>query len=115
LHGHQGVVAGAAFSSDGRLAVTASFDKSARIWNARTGDENAVLRGHRKAVTAAVFSTDGHRIVTASDDASGQVWATFESTQALVDFARSILPRELTPEERKAFFLDPAAAVQPGR
>jgi hypothetical protein len=53
--------------------------------------------------------------VTASDDASGQVWATFESTQALVDFARSILPRELTPEERKAFFLDPAAAVQPGR
>ena len=74
-----------------------------------------MLRGHRKAVTAAVFSTDGHRIVTASDDASGQVWATFESTQALVDFARSILPRELTPEERKSFFLDPAAAVQPGR
>lgn len=115
LDGHEDVIRSGAFSPDGGLAVTASFDKSARIWNARTGDENAVLRGHRKAVTAAVFSTDGHRIVTASDDASGQVWATFKSTQALVDFARSILPRELTPEERKAFFLDPAAAVQPGR
>jgi hypothetical protein len=35
-----------------------------------------------------------------------QIWVAFESTQALVDFARSILPRELTPQERKTFFLD---------
>ena len=92
--------------------VTASFDNTARIWNARTGDENAVLQGHRKAVTAAVFSNDGRRIVTTSDDQTGQIWATFESTQALVDFARSILPRKLTAEDRKAFFLDPETDVR---
>jgi WD40 repeat protein len=74
-----------------------------------------VLKGHRKAVTRAIFSADGRRIVTTSDDETARVWATFASTQALVDFARSILPRRLTADERKAFFLDPDPEAEPSR
>src|SRR4030095_4969150 len=33
LSGHGGTVAGAAFSPDGRRIVTASFDRTARIWD----------------------------------------------------------------------------------
>ena len=36
----------AAFSPDGSRIVTASDDKTARIWDAATGKEIAVLRGH---------------------------------------------------------------------
>ena len=36
----------AAFSPDGTRIVTASDDKTARIWDAATGKELTVLRGH---------------------------------------------------------------------
>ena len=40
----------AAFSPDGSRIVTASEDKTARIWDAATAKEIAVLRGHDDAV-----------------------------------------------------------------
>ena len=40
----------AAFSPDGTRIVTASDDKTARIWDAATGKEIAVLRGHDDSV-----------------------------------------------------------------
>ena len=57
----------AAFSPDGTRIVTASWDKTARIWDAATGKEITVLRGHESQVCSAAFSPDGTRIVTASD------------------------------------------------
>ena len=36
----------AAFSGDGKRVVTASEDKTARIWDAESGKEIAVLKGH---------------------------------------------------------------------
>ena len=61
-------VLSAAFSPDGSRIVTASEDKTARIWDAATGKEIAVLRGHDDGVNSAAFSPDGSRIVTASAD-----------------------------------------------
>ena len=46
LGGHDDFVNSAAFSPDGSRIVTASSDKTARIWDAATGKEIAVLRGH---------------------------------------------------------------------
>ena len=64
------------------------------------------LQGHTDAVIAAAFSPDGTRIVTASYDNTARVWRTFPNTQSLIDYARATVPRQLTPEERKRFFLD---------
>jgi hypothetical protein len=43
---HQGRVLSAAFSPDGAKVVTASEDRSARLWEAASGKELAVLQGH---------------------------------------------------------------------
>ena len=67
-------VASAAFSPDGTRIVTASGDKTARVWDAATAKEIAVMRGHGNRVTSAAFSPDGTRIVTASDDNTARVW-----------------------------------------
>jgi hypothetical protein len=48
--------------------VTASLDNTARLWDADTGTEAAVLKGHTNWVQSAAFSPDGKRVVTASDD-----------------------------------------------
>ena len=39
-------VSSAAFSGDGKRVVTASSDNTARIWDAESGKEIAVLKGH---------------------------------------------------------------------
>jgi WD40 repeat protein len=59
-------VRSAAFSPDGSRIVTASDDRTARIWDSASGKEIAVLRGDEWPVNSAAFSPDGSRIVTAS-------------------------------------------------
>jgi WD40 repeat protein len=86
--------------------VTASHDRSARLWDAASGKQLAVLQGHEDSVGSAAFSPDGAKVVTASDDRTARIWRVFPTTQALIDYARSIVPRQLTPEQRKQFFLE---------
>jgi WD40 repeat protein len=64
----------AAFSPDGARIVTTSWDNTARIWDAASAKEIAVLRGHDNTVFSAAFSPDGTRIVTASRDNTARIW-----------------------------------------
>ena len=62
----------AAFSPDGKRIVTASSDKTARLWDAESGKQiGEPLTGHTDAVMSAAFSPDGKRIVTASCGQNG--------------------------------------------
>ncbi len=61
-------------SGPGKRIVTASFDKTARVWNADGTGQPLVLRGHQDRVYSAGFSPDGKRIVTASFDKTARVW-----------------------------------------
>jgi WD40 repeat protein len=56
--------------------VTASWDKTARIWDAETGEAIALLQGHVGALQSAAFSPDGRRVVTASWDKTARIWTT---------------------------------------
>jgi len=111
LNGHQGYVWTAAFSPDGKRIVTASWDKTARVWDAETGREIASLNkrivtasedktgrvwdaetgreiaslnGHQDRVWTAAFSPDGKRIVTASSDKTARVWPVENLDRLLV-------------------------------
>jgi len=75
-------VNGASFSPDGRRIVTASRDKTARVWDAANGKEIALLKGHRDSVNGASFSPDGRRIVTTSyDDNTARLWDAESGTE----------------------------------
>jgi WD40 repeat protein len=93
LIGHEEIVDSAAFSPDGSRIVTASSDTTARIWDAATAREIAVLRGHDKSVFSASFSPDGSRIITASSDKTARIWNAATGDQLAVlrvsDFAVS--------------------------
>jgi WD40 repeat protein len=75
----------AAFSPDGSRIVTASGDKTARIWDAATAKEIAVLRGHESYVNSAAFSPDGARIITASGDRTARIWDAHLLTMLVKD------------------------------
>jgi WD40 repeat protein len=67
-------VLSASFSPDGARVVTASNDRTARLWDATTGQEIIALRGHGTAVGSASFSPDGASVVTASYDHTARLW-----------------------------------------
>jgi len=95
----------AAFSPDGARVVTASSDETARLWDAGTGAEIAVLGGHVNGVRSAAFSPDGARVVTASMDQRARLWIVFSNTQGLVTYVSETVPRLLTPAQRERFYL----------
>jgi WD40 repeat protein len=74
IRGHAGMVADAAFSPDGTVIVTGSYDGTARTWEVATGKPLVTFAGHDGAVYAVAFSPDGTRIATASSDETARVW-----------------------------------------
>jgi WD40 repeat protein len=108
LIGHDDEVESAVFSADGKQVLTGSLDKTARLWDAATGRSIAVLTGHDGEVHTAVFSPDGKQVLTASEDKTARLWAVLQQEgQTLINHAKSIVPRQLTSDQRKQFFLDP--------
>src|SRR5207244_1765088 len=65
----------AQFSPDGTRIVTASSDKTARVWDVQTGQALTEPMQHGGQVHSAQFSSDGKRIVTGSwEDAGARIW-----------------------------------------
>jgi hypothetical protein len=62
-------------------------------------------------VYGATFSPDGTHVVTASADTTARIWNIFPTTQSLIDRAKEVVPRCLTPKARDEAFLDRAPAA----
>ena len=71
---HEDLVEGLAFSPDGTRIATASFDGTARVWDASTGSPLGVPMRHRHGVLSVAFSPNGARIATASSDRTARLW-----------------------------------------
>jgi hypothetical protein len=71
---HSSEVHSAVFSPDGRLVVTASKDRTARLWDARTGKSIGEPMVHENWVVSAQFSPDGKHVLTASEDGTARLW-----------------------------------------
>jgi WD40 repeat protein len=92
----------AAFSPDGKRIITAS--EVAQLWDEATGQ----LIGEFSSDFVAAMSPDGTHVVTVSVVGAARIWEVFlRDTESLISHARGILPRCLTPAQRKAFFLSP--------
>ena len=54
--------------------MTASVDKTARLWDAASGKPIGEPMKHEGGVISAQFSPDGQRVVTASEDKTARLW-----------------------------------------
>jgi WD40 repeat protein/tetratricopeptide (TPR) repeat protein/tRNA A-37 threonylcarbamoyl transferase component Bud32 len=71
---HQSAVNSAEFSPDGTRVVTASDDRTACVWETRTGQRVGAALSHDERVRGAHFSPDGTKVVTFALDGSARVW-----------------------------------------
>uniref|UniRef100_A0A673A9Y8 Notchless protein homolog 1 n=1 Tax=Sphaeramia orbicularis TaxID=375764 RepID=A0A673A9Y8_9TELE len=74
MTGHSALVNEVLFSPDTRLLASASFDKSIKIWDGRTGKYLMSLRGHVASVYQVAWSADSRLLVSGSSDSTLKVW-----------------------------------------
>lgn len=74
LAGHTSDVTAVAVTSDGRLAVSGSWDKTLKMWDLATGAEVRTLEGHANCVWAVAVTPDGKLAVSGSGDSTLKVW-----------------------------------------
>ncbi|KAF2809507.1 WD40 repeat-like protein [Mytilinidion resinicola] len=120
LEGHLDTVQSVASSGDGQKIVSGSNDKTARIWDARSGSLLQTLEGHldwmivsgsgdktvriwdarsgsllhtlegNSTILSVAFSDDGRKILSGSDDCIARVWDI-----GLISLPQSSLPQTL--------------------
>jgi guanine nucleotide-binding protein subunit beta-2-like 1 protein len=76
LHGHNHFVQDVTLSSDGQFALSASWDKTLRLWDIHTGKTTRRFVGHTNDVLSVSFSPDNRQIVSGSRDKSIKLWNT---------------------------------------
>ena len=75
-----------AFSPDGKILSSASWDGTIKLWDTKSWRELRTLAGHGWGVYNAVFSPDGKQLASASRDGTVKIWdvATGANARTLV-------------------------------
>jgi ribosome assembly protein 4 len=84
MTGHAQLVNQVSFSPDGRWLLSASFDKSLKLWDGLTGAFVASLRGHVGPVYQVAWSSDSRLAVSGSKDSTLKLW-DLRTRKLLVD------------------------------
>ncbi|RWS17797.1 notchless protein 1-like protein [Dinothrombium tinctorium] len=74
MTGHQQLVNDVKFSPDTRIIASASFDKSIKLWDGKSGKFITSLRGHVHCVYQVSWSADSRLLVSGSADSTLKVW-----------------------------------------
>jgi len=74
LEGHSGFVQDVALTNNAEYALSASWDRSLRLWNLKTGACFGKFLGHTKDVLSTAFSPDNRHILSGGRDGKLKIW-----------------------------------------
>lgn len=74
FQGHTAAVSSSAFTPDGEIVVTGSFDRSVGIHTVADGKQIRLLQGHKGQVFSVAVSPNGRQAISASRDGTVKKW-----------------------------------------
>jgi WD40 repeat protein len=91
-----------AFSPDGKILSSASWDGTIKLWETKSWRELRTLAGHGWGVYKAVFSPDSKQLASASRDGTVKIWdlATGANTRTLVADSLAVKSVAWSPDGR---------------
>lgn len=100
LKGHQKGINACDMSPDGAWIVSASSDKTLKIWDSVSGKELRSLEGHQSTIYDCAVSPDGKQIVSASGDKSLIIWDAIsgKELQRIVGNHGQVLSCAMSPD-----------------
>lgn len=76
LQGHSDIMSSIAWSMDSSTAVSSSWDKTIRVWDAQSGECSRVLNHHTHFVHCVSWSPDGKYLASCSENETVGIWDT---------------------------------------
>ena len=74
LGGHTRAVTSVAFSPDGQLLASGSYDKTARVWYVGDGSPVRAVERHQYTVFSVAYSPDGQTLLVGGNDGFVSLW-----------------------------------------
>jgi TIR domain/WD domain, G-beta repeat len=104
LEGHTKGVGDVAVTPDGRRAVSASDDRTLRLWDLESGQTLRTLEGHTHSVSAVAVTPEGRRAVSASGDETLRLWdlSSGQTLRTLKGHTDSVSAVAVTLDGRRA-------------
>ncbi len=81
IRGHRDGLYTAAFSPDGKILATGSYDEKIKLWQVATGKELRMLTGHNGAIFDLAFHPSGKMLASASGDTTVKLWDVATGTR----------------------------------
>ncbi|MDO9068720.1 MAG: NACHT domain-containing protein [Deltaproteobacteria bacterium] len=98
--GHRGMVSSCAFSPNGKSLISASDDKTLKLWDALTGECLRSFSGHADRVLSCAFAPDGKSLISASLDKTIKLWdaLTGECLRSFSGHAETVFSCTFAPD-----------------
>ncbi|MBD2346724.1 WD40 repeat domain-containing protein [Anabaena subtropica] len=92
LAGHADSVWSVVLTRDGQNLVSASADKTIKVWHLETGKVISTLKGHTNIVRAIALSPDGKTLISGSGDNNIKLWdfQTFKLKRTLTSYSGAV-------------------------
>jgi WD40 repeat protein len=104
LEGHAASIYSVAMTADGRRAVSASEDRTVKVWDLESGHALRTLEGHSSYVYSVAVPAEGQLAVSASRDQTLKVWVleTGRAVRTLEGHAASVYGVAVTADSKRA-------------
>ena len=102
--GHSKWVRSVSFSPDGRSALSASEDRTLKLWDLATGNEIRSFTGHGAELSSVAFSPDGRFALSGGWDKTLKLWdvATGKEIRPFTGHSETVFSVAISPDGRYA-------------